>query len=193
MFAISNSQAIQPEWLEMCQRLLSVDLVACFALAFAPSPRVIGEFAGFPSHIMKNGPGNFLIPTRPDHLLTKDLGKAITYHSEPRAQQVVLHVTTSLTAAILHQLKLAHIAGGGWSKIFANVVHCYLLEVTDIYKGEPDDWSHDAVVLALKTLLCESPADFAILREEVSGQKDDPLSSRHWFDRFFDYISSDNV
>jgi hypothetical protein len=165
----------------MCQRLLSVDLVACFVVAFTPGPQLIEESSYVTVSIAKNGPEHFLISA---------FGNG-TYHSEPLAQQAVLHVTTSFTAAILHRLKSAHVDGGRWSVSFAEAVTCYLYEVVDIYKEEPDDdWSHDAVVLALKTLLRESPADFVSLRKKVGGLKGHPARRRR--DRFFDYICSDN-
>jgi hypothetical protein len=161
-FAISNSRqsrAILPEWLEMCRRLLSVDLVACFVLAFAQSSWVI-ENSSYPCCMADNGPGHFLISA---FALDND-----TYHSGSLAQQAVLHVTTSFTAAILHQLKSAHIDGGGWSEIFAHAFWCYLDEVIRFWATESEDgWSHDAVVWALKALLHESPADFASLRQRI--------------------------
>jgi hypothetical protein len=185
MFATSNRRQswaiILPEWLGMCQRLLSIDLVACFVLAFTPGPQVIEDSFHFPLGIAKNGPEHFLIGG-----LDND-----TYHSEPLAQQAVLHVTTSFAAAILHRLKSAHIDGGGWSAIFAMAVNYYLHVGLDICKEEPDDdWS---VVLALKTLLRESPADFVSLKQRIVECNEE----LHWFpregcDRFFDYICSDN-
>jgi hypothetical protein len=184
MFASNSRQSrtILPEWLEMCQRLLSVDLVACFVLAFTCGSQVIEGISCFPFVIAKNRPGHFLI---------KYLGDG-TYHSEPLAQQAVLHVTTSFTAAILHLLKSVHINGSGWSAIFAEAVSCYLYEVVDIYKEGPgDDWSHDAVVLALKAILRESPTDFASLREKVAGRTGSSYS-RHCYNRFFYYVCSDN-
>jgi hypothetical protein len=128
----------------------------------------------------------------PEHFLIEGLGND-TYHSEPLAQQAVLHVTTSLTAAILHRLKSAHIGGGGWSVIFPGAVCDYLNEVLDVRKTEPDDWNHDAVVLALKALLRESPADFVSLRQRIL-EYDKKLYFFHQerLDRFFDYICSDN-
>jgi hypothetical protein len=162
----------------MCQRLLSVDLVACFVLAFTPGPQVIEESFCFPFGMVENDPENFLIG-----VLDND-----TYHSEPLAQQAVLHVTTSFTAAILHWLKSAHIDGGvnGWSAIFAEAVYNYLEKVVYICEEEPDDdWRHDAVVLALKTLLRRSPADFASLRQRIV---------KHGKVQYlFDCVCSDNV
>jgi hypothetical protein len=160
---------------------VSVDLVACFVLAFAPGPEDT-SWSILPSGIAKNGPEHFLI---------RYLGND-TYHSEPLAQQAVLHVTTSFTAAILHRLKLAHIDGGRWLVIFAGAVYRYLYEFVDICKEEPDDdWSHDAVVLALKTLLRESPADFVSLRQTIVER--DGNHSQGTLDRFFDFVCSDNV
>jgi hypothetical protein len=190
MPAIGNSHqpgAIPPEWLEMCQRVLSVDLVACFVLAFTPSSWLIEEAFYFPDGVAKNGPEHFLIA---------GLGN-VTYHSEPLAQQAVWHATTSFTAAILHLLKPAHIVGGGWSAIFADALHSYLDEVVDIYKEEPEcDWSHDAVVLALKTLRRESPTDFASLQQTTVKWRLESKASREGqeqaLNRFFDYICSDN-
>jgi hypothetical protein len=157
--------------------------VACFVLAFTPGPQVIEKLIYLPSCMAKNGPGHFLIA---------GLGND-TYHSEPLAQQAMLHVTTSLTAAILHRLNSAHIDGGGWSVIFAEAVHCYLEEVLYICK-EPDyDWSHDAVVLALKALLRESPADFVSLRQRIVECDEEHLFfAQAGLDRFFDCICSDN-
>jgi hypothetical protein len=188
MPAIGDSHqpwAIPPEWLGMCQRLLSVDLVACFVLAFTPSPSFNDLMFYFPEVIANNGPEHFLI---------EGLGND-TYHSEPLAQQAVRHVTTSFTAAILHQLQSAHIDSGRWSVIFANAVCRYLQEVLDIRKEElDDDWSHDTVVLALKTLLRESPADFASLRQRVVESDEAQFYSiQGGLNRFFDWVCSDNV
>jgi hypothetical protein len=182
--AINNScqpWAMPPEWLEMCQRLLSVDLVACFFLAFTPGLQGIGELLSFPVGMAKNGPKHILIRYPRNN----------TYHSELLAQQAVLHVTTSLTAAILHRLESAHTDGGRWSVIFAAAVECYLYEVLDLRKE--DDWSHDAVVLALKTLLRESPADFVSLRQRIVEMNQGRYYGlRRGLDWFFDYICSDN-
>jgi hypothetical protein len=171
----------------MCQRLLSVDLVACFVLAFTPSSWLIVEAFNFPDAIAKHGPEHFLI---------EGLGND-TYHSEPLAQQAMLHVTTSFTAAILHLLKPAHIVGGGWSVIFVDAVYCYLDEVVNIYEEEPDyDWSHDAVVLALKTLLRESPTDVPSLQQTMVKWRQRSMFFRRGeeqaLNRFFDYICSDS-
>jgi hypothetical protein len=235
MPAISDSHqpwAIPPEWLEMCQRLLSVDLVACFVLAFTQNSWPIERF---PHGMVNNGP---------EHLLIGGLSDD-TYHSETLAQQAVLHVTTSLTTAILRCLKSAHIRGGQWSVIFAGAVHLYLQEVLNISEDQPDyveeepdydkeepdydeeepdydeeeldydeeepdydeeeldydkeepDYdcqSHDAVVLALKTLLRESPADFVSLRQRIV-KYDQELGcfSPGRLKSFFGWVCSNNV
>jgi hypothetical protein len=187
MPSISDSRqprAIPPEWLEMCQRLLSVDLVACFVLAFASGPQII-DLSHFPPYIANNGPKHSLVKHIRDDL----------YHSEPIAHQAVLHVATSFTAAILHRLKETHLDGGRWSVRFADAVWCYLDEVIDIWGKEPDDdWSHDAVVLALKTLLRASPVDFVSLRQRIVewNEKCSHIVPEQVLDRFFDYICSDN-
>jgi hypothetical protein len=171
----------------MCQRLLSIDLVAFFSLAFTPGPKVTDNWLPyFPSGIAKIGPKHFLIG---------DFGDDI-YRSEPLAQQAVLHVATSFTAAILHWLKPAHLDGGGWSATFANAVRCYLTVVLNFWGEEPDDdddWNHNAVVLALKTLLRESPVDFVSLRQEIEGGLNPSLEQlKVLLDRFFDHICLDN-
>jgi hypothetical protein len=166
----------------MCQRLLSIDLVACFVVAFTPGPEVT-EQPYFPPRIAKNGPEHFLIVYLGDDI----------YHSEPLAQQVVLHVATSFTAAILHLLKPAHLDGGGWSENFADAVWRYLHDVLNIWGTKPHDWSHDAVVLALIALLREAPADFVSLRQRIVECGESQLFFRQeGLDKFFDYICSDN-
>jgi hypothetical protein len=74
------------------------------------------------------------------------------YHSEPLAQQAVLHVIGSMTAAILHLLEPTHLGSGRWTSIFIDTVHDYLEVVVDLEGKGPDDWSHDTVVQSLKTL-----------------------------------------
>jgi hypothetical protein len=177
---------LELEWLEMCQRLLSIDLVACFVVAFTPDFEVATKRYFF-STITKNGPEHFLIPYRGDDI----------YHSEPLAQQAVLHVATSFTAAILHLLKPAHLDGGGCSKIFVAAVWSHLHDILKIWGTKPHDvWSHDAVVLALKTLLRESPADFVSLRQRIVEYEIEQsifdLPEVEVLNRFFDYICSDN-
>jgi hypothetical protein len=179
-FAISDS--IPPEWLEMYERLRSIDidLVACFVLAFTPGSEVT-EGPHFPYTMAKNSR---------QHFLTEVLGDDI-YASEPIAQQAVLHATASLTAAILHVLKPAHLDGGGWSGIFVDAVAKYLAGIVNVFGPWPNpNWHHDAVVLALKALLRESPADFASLREKVVEHV---YRSHDWCKRLFDYVCSDNV
>jgi hypothetical protein len=180
VLAISNSRqprAIPPEWLEMCQRLLSIDLVACFVLAFTPGPKVADK-QFFPLYIAKNGPKHFLIEALSDDI----------YPSEPIAQQAVLHVATSFTSAILHLLKPVHLDGGGWSETFAEAVLRYLGAVLNIWGKDldNDEWSHDAIVLALKTLLHESPVDFVSLRQRiVEWNKEQHLFPQEGLERFF--------
>jgi hypothetical protein len=166
----------------MCQRLLSIDLVACFVVAFTPGFGVTWE-PYFPFRMATSGP---------EHLLVQYLGHDI-YHSEPLAQQAVLHVATSFTAAILHLLKPAHLDGGGWSETFADAVWRYLHDILNIWGTKPHDWSHDAVVLALKALLRESPADFVSLRQGIVECSEAMLFFRQEeLDKFFGYICSDN-
>ena len=106
---------------------------------------------------------------------------------------ILLHVATSYTAAISHRLKSAHLDSGGWSEIFVEAVLHHLSDVADIER-ELDYWSHDAVVLALKALQRESPADLASLRQTVMKQiYPEGPSNFIWegFSWFFDYICSD--
>jgi hypothetical protein len=187
--AISDShqrraiQVIPREWLEMCQRLLSIDLVACFVVAFTPGFEV-STVPFFPSLTVKNGP---------EHLLVEYLGDDIS-HSEPLAQQAVLHVATSFTAAILHLLKPAHLDGGGWSEIFAAAVFEYLGHVLNIWGTWSQGRDHDAVVLALKTLLAKTPVDFVSLQQTLAkwAQENHIFRGEQAFNEFFDYICLNN-
>ena len=120
-------------------------------------------------------------------------GKAI-YHSEPLAQQAVLHLTHSFTAAICHFLKPAHLGSGGWSKAFVDAVVWYLNDRVDQVKNWPGDWRCDTVIQSLKTLCGESDADFfrlrgAIYKEWQGDWEGDEIL--YYLDMAFDYIFFD--
>jgi hypothetical protein len=164
-----------PEWLEMWRKLLTVDLMACFVHAFTLQDVVDGlsPLPMFPYEVMNPDWGNCIIPLE---------GEAI-YHSEPLAQQAVLHVTGSLTGAILHLLEPIHLGSGRWSQVFIEAVHNYLKVIVDLEGKGLDDWSQNTIVQSLKALWREALANFVSLRQGVC-QHDYTRGSD--FNEFFD-------
>jgi hypothetical protein len=174
----------KPEWLEMWRKLLTVDLMACFVHAFTQGvANAVSCLTVFLPDVVNPDWRNFIIPGQ---------DKAI-YHSEPLAQQAVLHVTGSLTAAILHFLEPTHLDSDGWSLTFINALCGYLCVIVDLEGKGPDDWNHDIVVQSLKTLRRESLADFVSLRQGVCEYAKRSDSESHpgrvdGFNKFFDYV-----
>ncbi|KAJ2912476.1 hypothetical protein MD484_g7936, partial [Candolleomyces efflorescens] len=155
----TSGSTVKPEWSEMWRKLLAVDLMACFVHALS-LPDVEGPL-GTAYHDYLGSPGS-------ENLTFRYGDKAIDYDREPLAQQAVLHITRSLTAAICHLLEPAHLVSGGWSGAFAKAV----AEFLDMKVKRPEIWKDGdgscyAIVQSLKTLRRESIDDFVRLRTRV--------------------------
>ncbi|KAJ2911894.1 hypothetical protein MD484_g8521, partial [Candolleomyces efflorescens] len=172
----------EAEWSYMFRKLLTVDLMACFVHAFS-LPDVNRPFAiDYPSAL--GTPGS-------NSLMFED-GAEDIYDSEPLAQQAVLHLTHSFTAAICHILKPADLGSGRWSETFVTEVAYYLRDRVGKAENWPDDWRCDTVVQSLKTLRRESNADFVRLKEGVYEKcKRWPGKYRDHINMVFDYICID--
>jgi hypothetical protein len=163
--------------------------MACFVHAFTlDAEDLVDPPQRLPDTISHPGDDNCIIPS-------SDPG---AYDSEPLAQQAVLHVVTSLAAAICHLLqKPVHREGGTRrSEVFAGAVSYYLVNQLELKTAErQDDWRHreDVVVQAIKGLLREAPVDFFALREDVVrwSKRHSGLSSE--VRRFFGHICPDDV
>ncbi|KAJ2915781.1 hypothetical protein MD484_g4655, partial [Candolleomyces efflorescens] len=170
-----------PECSEMCRKLLTVDLMACFVHA-SSLPDVDRPFEIlYPSSLGTPGSNNFIF---------SDGAEAI-YDSEPLAQQVVLHVTHSLTAAICHILRPAHLGSGRWSETFLGAVSGYLVLRVEQAERWPDDWRCDTVVRSLKTHQRESNTGFVRLKEDIDAWCKESGKVLHYLDMVFDYICID--
>ncbi|KAJ2915782.1 hypothetical protein MD484_g4654, partial [Candolleomyces efflorescens] len=166
---------------DICRKLLSVDLMACFVHAFSlPDDKRL--FIYHSATLGVPGSNNFMF---------EDGAKDI-YDSEPLAQQAVLHLTHSFTAAICHILKPARLGSGGWSKTFVNAVAQYLKERVEQAGDWSDDWRCDTVIQSLKTLRRESNADFVRLKEDIDEFcEEKPDNYLNYMDMVFDYICID--
>ncbi|KAJ2915777.1 hypothetical protein MD484_g4651, partial [Candolleomyces efflorescens] len=165
---------VKADWSEMSRKLLTVDLRACFVRAFS-----LPDDDKRPFNV--NYPPYLGIPDS-SNIIFRDGAEAI-YDSEPLVQQAVLHVAHSLTAAICHILKTAHLGSGRWSETFVGAVVYYLRDRVGEAENWPDDWRCDTVVQSLKTLRRESNVDFVRFKEGVYEK------CKHWPGKYCDYIN----
>ncbi|RXW15010.1 hypothetical protein EST38_g10839 [Candolleomyces aberdarensis] len=148
-------------FLDMFQKLLSIDLTACFVHVYTQdSAKGISCLGAFDRRAIFAGARNLMIPRNTDGLTLFD--------SEPFAQQAVSHVRTSYKAAVLHLLRKQYYPYTNNNTFFPyavfNCLHEFLLAIPS---GERWNWNSDSIVQALKTLKRESCEHFDRLMESV--------------------------
>ncbi|RXW15343.1 hypothetical protein EST38_g10508 [Candolleomyces aberdarensis] len=144
--------------LAMLQKLLDIDLTACFVHAFTHLNGVI-YLPTFGSTILETGANNGIVP--------QSIDGANLHKSEPLAQQAVLHVRGSYKAAVLHLLKVYLPCTDQYKGLFIAAVSLYLIDLSRPSEKSAD-WNSDGVVHALKALKQESSEHFEMLMEDVN-------------------------
>ncbi|RXW12815.1 hypothetical protein EST38_g13039 [Candolleomyces aberdarensis] len=147
--------------LDMFQKLLSIDLTACFVHAFTQDPeKNISYWGTLDTRVISAGVRNLMIPRNTDGFTLFD--------SEPFAQQAVSHVRTSYKAAVLHLLQKQYAPDTNNSHYFPFAVsHCLQEFSLAIPSGERWNWNSNRIIQALKTLRRESWKHFDRLMESV--------------------------
>ncbi|KAJ2936778.1 hypothetical protein H1R20_g298, partial [Candolleomyces eurysporus] len=134
--------------LDMFQKLLSIDLTACFVHAFTLEHDRVSVLSVFSGRDIIAGARNPIIPRNTDGFTLFD--------SEPFARQAVSHICTSHRAAVLHLLQKKFAPYTKYHAFVFAVFNCLFDLSMAIPSGEPWNWHSDRVVQALKTLKRES-------------------------------------
>jgi hypothetical protein len=153
----------------LLQKLLVIDLKACFVHAFTLPDMALGLYDGdifFPFHIARRGPQNaFIVDLYSRHSRLK-----------PLIQRAGLHAIVSLEAAFPYLLQPTHFSSCSWNGVFADALFHFLNSGARWGSwGEEEDYRSNVVVQALKMLQSdpESQDVFETLMDAVEIHRED--------------------